>query len=206
MSSNNDNKIEDVPESYQEYLETIYRLSKNCSKVDDNCVSNIAISHYMNIKPSSVTNMLRKLAENKLIIWKPRKKDIRLTPKGNKIAYKLLFNHLLLEIILFNLGIKNQAIVHKYACELEHHLDETIFRAFKKIVGNYGVRLIEDHLQNEKDPDKMILYDEKLRNLNFFESPSIIINSFSKILIDKLPNQEKLITDEKEKYLKNIKD
>ncbi len=202
MPEKNGNHIEDIPESYQEYLETIYRLSLNCKDPEDKCVSNIGIAQYMNIKPSSVTNMLRKLADKNLIKWKPRKKDIKLTTKGNKIARKLLFNHLLLEIFLFNLGIKDPNISHKYACELEHHLDDTIFKAFKKIIGKKGVELIENYLNNEKDPDLIILRDENLKNLNIFNSPEEIINNFSEFLIKKIPTHKKILIEEKEKYLK----
>ncbi len=56
MSSSNSVDIDNIPESYQEYIIAIYRLSFELDKV-----TNIDISQHMKNAPSSVYNMLKKL-------------------------------------------------------------------------------------------------------------------------------------------------
>ena len=80
MTSKKITEMDDIPESYQEYIESIYRIylsQKKTKKNEDNFVSNSAIASHMNYKASSVTNMLRKLSDKDLIKWTPRNKKIK---------------------------------------------------------------------------------------------------------------------------------
>ena len=106
LPEENITQIEEISERFQEYLETIYRLTlKNKEKKRN--VLNSAISEYLEVKPSSVTNMLRKLAEKKLIVWKPHSKNIQLTEMGYNLGKQIIYNHLLMALFLKRiLGLK----------------------------------------------------------------------------------------------------
>jgi len=81
--------------SYQEYLEKIYRINVNN---DNNGVSNSDLAKELNITPSSVYEMLKKLEEQKLI-YKENKKFF-LTEKGEEIALWIVSNNVCLKIFL----------------------------------------------------------------------------------------------------------
>jgi Mn-dependent DtxR family transcriptional regulator len=188
-------QIEDISESLQEYIETIYRLS--LKHPDNPHVLNNAISQYMNKKPSSVTNMLRKLSEKKLIRWKPRSKNIQLTVLGRKLAQKIIYNHYIMELFLKNvLGIHDEEIVHKYACELEHHMNDEIFQAFKKVIGKKSSKKIEAFIAQGKDPE--LIFQE---NITFLPSPDTILKDYISRLVKIIPDKQKIFNDEKERYL-----
>ena len=191
-------QIDDISESLQEYIETIYRIS--LQQPDNQYVLNNAISQYMNKKPSSVTNMLRKLSEKKLIKWKPRSKNIQLTALGRNLAQKIIYNHFIMELFLKNvLGIKDQEIVHKDACELEHHMNDEIFMAFKTVLGKKNSKKIEDFISKGLDPE--LIFDE---NIVFLPSPQKILNEYISRLIKILPGKEKILKDVKEEFLSDF--
>jgi DtxR family Mn-dependent transcriptional regulator len=116
MSNNN------YSESYQEYLEVIYRLSMEAEEGE--WISNSSIAESMAIKPPSVTEMLNKLMSNELIDWKKRK-GVQLTKKGKELGKMILDMHHLLEKFfstVLGLGEDDRDLKHRVACDLEHHL------------------------------------------------------------------------------------
>ncbi len=109
----------EYPESYDEYLETIYRLSLNNPM---GWVKNKDISVRLNVKAPSVTNMLEKLRNAHLISWTPRK-GIRLTDEGRTRAKQIVSYHVLMELFLNRvLGMDDWKKVNKLACDFEHHI------------------------------------------------------------------------------------
>ncbi|MHA1729933.1 MAG: metal-dependent transcriptional regulator [Promethearchaeota archaeon] len=195
----NNLKIEDIPESYQEYIETIYRLSLKKKDMARGSILNSEISKFMGIKPSSVTNMLRKLEKRDLINWKPRSKNIYLTKSGEKIGKKVIHNHLIMELFLTNvLGINDINIAHKFACELEHHMQEPIFNAFIRVIGKKNALKIENFIENEKDPEQI-----HSQNIIIIPTPEKIISDFVNNLIQKIPDNKKEILDAKERFLED---
>jgi len=145
VSNPKPNILDDVPESYQEYLETIYRLSLKSKRTEKNEVTNNKIAHYLDIKPSSVTNMLVKLRDRGFIEWSPRK-PIVLKKTGKIIGRLIITNHLIIEVFIkFFLNIQDREKIHQYACALEHHFDETILNSYKDILGQniktYSVKM-----------------------------------------------------------------
>lgn len=106
-------------ESYDEYLECIYRLSLINPA---GWVKNSQIAKRLKVKAPSVTNMLGKLTEAKLIVWKPRS-GIRLTEMGRERAKEIVFYHSIIEIFLSQiLGMTNPDKINQIACDFEHHL------------------------------------------------------------------------------------
>ncbi|MHA1792016.1 MAG: metal-dependent transcriptional regulator [Promethearchaeota archaeon] len=108
-------------ESFQEYLETIYRIltSKENKEV---WITNAEIAENLKIKPPSVTEMLDKLQKKGLLTWQKRK-GVKLTDKGKTLGKKILDLHFLLErFFTIVLEIDDDDLKHRLACSLEHHL------------------------------------------------------------------------------------
>lgn len=111
--------VHDIPAAYQEYLETIFRLSRRSPNA---LVTNLAIAEDLAIKPPSVSEMIEKLEETGLVRWE-RRKGVKLTPKGRDIAKEIIRNHILLKILFNKLfGIKEDEVLERLACDIEHHL------------------------------------------------------------------------------------
>ena len=98
--------------STEEYLEALYHLTQ-----DGRSAGTSDISKKLNISPASVTEMLKKLAEENMVSYHPYQ-GVTLTPAGYKIAEKMTRKHRLLEYFLHNvLNIGNEK-VHNEACPL----------------------------------------------------------------------------------------
>lgn len=99
----------------ENYLKAIYKLSLTA----ENGVSTNAIAEILATKPSSVTDMIKKLAEKKLVSYQ-KYQGVDLTKKGKEIAVSIIRNHRLWEVFLVKkLGFKWDE-VHDLAEELEH--------------------------------------------------------------------------------------
>ena len=111
-------KSEVSSKSTQDYLRAISVLSNN-----GDMVNTTEISKYFKITPASVTEMLKKLAENDYVNYSPYRGST-LTSKGLKEAQKITRKHRLLEKFLSEvLHIGNER-VHVQACEMEHTLSD----------------------------------------------------------------------------------
>jgi DtxR family Mn-dependent transcriptional regulator len=102
--------------SVEDYLKTIYDLSRN-----GNAVSTTEISRTLKVAPASVTEMLKKLAEKGFIKHSPYH-GTTLTSDGQRIAEKTVRKHRLLERFLHDVLKIDNMKVHKEACEMEHAL------------------------------------------------------------------------------------
>lgn len=102
--------------SYTEenYLKAIYHLSG-----DDGNISTNRIAAAMNIKPASVTDMLKKLSE-KLLINYTRYQGVSLSEEGKKVALGIVRKHRLWEYFLVEKLNFKWDEVHELAEELEH--------------------------------------------------------------------------------------
>ena len=122
--------FENMNESYENYLKTIYLISK---KKRGGWVSNSEISDNLKIKPSSVTNMLYKLRELKLISWEPRQ-SLRLTSKGKYIAQEICANYNCLRNFFINiLNLKDDSKLKQMCCEIEHHITPEVSEALNNL-------------------------------------------------------------------------
>ncbi|MGC8954321.1 MAG: metal-dependent transcriptional regulator [Desulfurococcus sp.] len=103
-----------IGERSEEYLEVIYVLSMNGRpKVRE-------IARRLCVKPSSVVEFLRKLANEGYIIYEKGGK-IELTEKGLKVAREIYERHKLLKLFLESLGVPRE-IAEEDACKMEHIL------------------------------------------------------------------------------------
>lgn len=104
--------------SVEDYLKTVYELSRN-----GNAVSTTEISRTLKVAPASVTEMLKKLAEKSYIEYSPYH-GTTLTSNGRRIAEKMARKHRLLERFLHDVLKIDTVKVHTQACEMEHSLSD----------------------------------------------------------------------------------
>ena len=99
----------------ENYLKAIFKYSvKNKEGVSTN-----VIADELNTKASSVTDMVKKLSDKKLVLYK-KYKGVTLTEKGRKIAVSIIRNHRLWEVFLVEKLNFKWDEVHDLAEELEH--------------------------------------------------------------------------------------
>ncbi|GAB4252614.1 MAG: metal-dependent transcriptional regulator [Vicingaceae bacterium] len=103
--------------SEENYIKAIYKLNRITLK--GNYVTTNDIAKELNTKASSVTDMLKKLHQKKIIDY-IKYKGVQLTPKGNKIALNIIRKHRLWEYFLVEKLNFNWDEVHDIAEELEH--------------------------------------------------------------------------------------
>lgn len=99
----------------ENYLKAIYKLSLNGTQG----VSTNAIADELSTKPSSVTDMIKKLADKKLVSYQ-KYQGVNLTKKGRDVAISIIRNHRLWEVFLVEKLNFKWDEVHDLAEELEH--------------------------------------------------------------------------------------
>lgn len=98
----------------ENYLKSIYHLSLNAESVSTN-----QLAALLNTKASSVTDMLKKLADKELINYTPYQ-GVTLTIAGEKIAVNIIRKHRLWEFFLVEKLSFKWDEVHEMAEEMEH--------------------------------------------------------------------------------------
>jgi DtxR family Mn-dependent transcriptional regulator len=99
----------------ENYLKTIYKLiEKHMDTVSTN-----AIAERMSTKAASVTDMLKKLSDKKLINYQ-KYQGVTLTAKGEKVALNIIRKHRLWEMFLLEKLDFKWDEVHDVAEQLEH--------------------------------------------------------------------------------------
>ncbi|MFA6945699.1 MAG: metal-dependent transcriptional regulator [Pedobacter sp.] len=115
----------------ENYLKAIYHLSEDNSMA----VSTNQIAEMTNTKAASVTDMLKKLADKKLINY-IKYQGVTLTESGIKAAVNIIRKHRLWEVFLVEkLGFKWDE-VHDIAEELEHINSEMLINRLDDFLGN----------------------------------------------------------------------
>tara|TARA_B100000767_G_scaffold208745_1_gene195705 strand:+ start:1234 stop:1905 length:672 start_codon:yes stop_codon:yes gene_type:complete len=107
--------ILDLTQTEENYLKAIFSLSLEASKA----VSTNAISEQLATKASSVTDMVKKLSEKKLVNYK-KYQGVALTVLGREIAVKIIRKHRLWEVFLVKHLDFSWDEVHDVAEQLEH--------------------------------------------------------------------------------------
>ncbi len=104
-----------VTQSEENYLKAIYHLGRQGSIA----VSTNAIAEKMHTKASSVTDMLKKLAEKELVDYK-KYQGVSLTKEGKVVAVNVVRKHRLWEVFLVEKLKFSWDEVHDVAEQLEH--------------------------------------------------------------------------------------
>ena len=107
--------------SEENYLKAIFHLSRSGSTA----VSTNAIAKQMDTKPSSVTDMVRRLSEKGLVHYK-KYQGVSLSSRGSVVALAIIRKHRLWEVFLVEkLGFSWDE-VHEVAEQLEHIKSEKL--------------------------------------------------------------------------------
>ena len=117
-------------QSEEDYLKALYHL-----ETDYDAVSTNSIADYLDMKPSSVTDMLKKLAEKKFINYE-KYKGTSLTKKGRLIALSIIRKHRLWETFLVEKLGFGWDQVHIIAEQLEHIKSEELIENLDNFLGN----------------------------------------------------------------------
>jgi len=129
----------------EDYIEIIYELIENKGYVRP-----IEISKLLHVKSATVTSMLKKLHDNKLVIYEKYRGAI-LSNDGKELAKLIVTKHRLL-VEFLELVTTNKLEAHKNAEKIEHYLeystinrislitklikeDKNIYKKFQKIIG-----------------------------------------------------------------------
>ena len=109
-----------LTQAAEDYLKSIYKLQEKGGKV-----STGILADYLNVKPASVTGMMKKLKSMNLVKHE-RYQGVTLTDAGMVIALEIIRHHRLLELYLFKaLGVPWDG-VHEEAEKLEHVISEDV--------------------------------------------------------------------------------
>jgi len=112
----------------ENYLKAIYSLSERNESFD---TSTNEIAERIKTKPPTVSDMLRKLTEKKLISYEKYKR-VRLTKAGKQVAILVIRKHRLWEVFLHDKLEFAWDEVHEVAEQLEHiHSEQLILRLEK---------------------------------------------------------------------------
>jgi DtxR family transcriptional regulator, Mn-dependent transcriptional regulator len=117
--------------SEENYLKTIYHLTA----LLDSEVSTNAIAEKMETKASSVTDMLKKLAEKDLVNYK-KYQGVSLTENGKLAAKMIVRKHRLWEVFLVEKLDFSWDEVHDIAEQLEHIKSEKLINKLDDFLGN----------------------------------------------------------------------
>ena len=114
----------------EDYLKTIYLLRERAG-----AATTTGIAAALEVTPASVTGMIKKLAELKLVRHTPYQ-GVELTMSGEKIALEMVRHHRLLELFLMEALGYTWDEVHSEAHVLEHVISEEFEERMAARLGN----------------------------------------------------------------------
>jgi DtxR family Mn-dependent transcriptional regulator len=119
-----------LSESQEDYLKQIYLLQEH-----DHTVSTQSLADHLNVKPGSVTGMLKKLATVNLVVYE-KYYGVKLTEAGEKVAIEVLRHHRLIEMYLSEVLGYSWDEIHDEAERLEHHISEKFEQKIAEKLGH----------------------------------------------------------------------
>jgi DtxR family Mn-dependent transcriptional regulator len=120
----------DVTVAVQDYAKAIYTLESR-----DGSASTTGLAELLEVRPASVSGMLRKLVELGLVEHEPYR-GVRLTERGRRVALEVIRHHRLLELFLVESLGMGWDEVHAEAERLEHALSEELEEAIAARLGD----------------------------------------------------------------------
>jgi DtxR family transcriptional regulator, Mn-dependent transcriptional regulator len=119
-----------ISESMQDYLKTIYELRQRSGRATTN-----ALAEKLGVAAASVTGMIKKLAEMKLVAYEPYQ-GATLTQAGEKMALAIVRHHRLIELYLTEAMGYTWDKVHKEADRLEHAISDEFADKISSLLGD----------------------------------------------------------------------
>ncbi|MFN8472830.1 MAG: metal-dependent transcriptional regulator [Anaerolineae bacterium] len=119
-----------VTTAVEDYLKVIYELVR-----EEGEATTSAMADRLDVAPASVSGMIKKLAEMRLVEHTPYR-GVILTPAGRKIALEVIRHHRLVELYLAEaLGVPWDQ-VHDEANRLEHAISPSVADRMAAALGN----------------------------------------------------------------------
>lgn len=116
--------------SAEDYLKAIYHLTSGGAAASTN-----ELAQALDLAPASVSGMLRRLAEQRLVDHEPYR-GVTLADEGRRIALRMLRRHRLIEAYLVaHLGYTWDT-VHEEAERLEHAVSDTLVERMAQVLGD----------------------------------------------------------------------
>lgn len=136
--------ISDLSFTEENYLKAIYHLSSSGSE----SVNTNSLADSMHTTPASANDMVKRLAQKKLIGYQ-KYKGATLLPAGKKVALNIVRKHRLWEVFLVDkLGFKWDE-VHEIAEQLEHIKSPSLIKRLDKFLGHPTMDPHGDPIPNE---------------------------------------------------------
>jgi DtxR family Mn-dependent transcriptional regulator len=117
-------------ESVEEYLEAIYSFNEQ-----GKLAKNQDLSKKLKVSPPSVTQMIKRLANEGLVEYEAYK-GAHLTGKGMALAQKVVRKHRLIERFLYDFLKLPLEKIHNEACRMEHGVSDEAAVALCKVMNN----------------------------------------------------------------------
>ncbi len=154
--------------SYTEenYLKAIFKLIEH----DSDVVTTNAIAEKLKTKAASVSDMLKKLADKKLINYQ-KYQGVSLTAKGEKVALNIIRKHRLWEMFLVEKLDFKWDEVHDVAEQLEHIKSEKLIAQIDKFLNYPKVDPHGDPIPDEKGK----LQIQKSKSISNFKLNDVLI-------------------------------
>jgi DtxR family Mn-dependent transcriptional regulator len=114
----------------ENYIKAIYKLQER----SENAINTNAIAEMMQTKAASVTDMVKKLSDKKLLKYE-KYKGVSLTEAGNKVAIDTVRKHRLWETFLHNKLSFSWDEVHDIAEQLEHIQSSKLVDKLEEFLG-----------------------------------------------------------------------
>jgi DtxR family Mn-dependent transcriptional regulator len=115
--------------STEDYLKAIYHVSQSSS----GAVATTSIAKQIGAKPSSVTDMFKKLSDQNLVKYQ-KYQGVSLTNEGVKTALRIIRKHRLWESFLVSHLNFNWDEVHQVAEQLEHIQSEKLINELERFL------------------------------------------------------------------------
>ena len=112
----------------ENYLKALFSLSNDKGEVNVN-----ELSKRLGVKMPSATNMIKKLAEKKLVHYE-KYKPVRLTEKGRNEAMHIIRKHRLTEMFLVEIMGFGWEEVHNIAEQIEHIKSPKLFAKMAELL------------------------------------------------------------------------
>lgn len=113
----------------ENYLKAIYRIFESTGEV----VSTTSIAEILQINAASVTDMFKKLGQQRLVLYE-KSKGVRPTEKGKKVALQIIRKHRLWETFMVEKLKLSWDEVHDIAEQLEHVHSEILIERLDQLL------------------------------------------------------------------------
>jgi DtxR family Mn-dependent transcriptional regulator len=114
----------------ENYIKAIYRIFESTG----DSVSTTAIAEKLQINAASVTDMFKKLGQQKLVVYE-KSRGVKPTDRGKKVALQILRKHRLWETFMVEKLKFSWDEVHEVAEQLEHIHSEILIERLDQLLG-----------------------------------------------------------------------